>query len=566
MLRYALPLLALLSPAAGVADVPPRLVAPERFERHVVVTESALASEVGSRILDEGGNAVDAAVAAAFALAVVHPAAGNIGGGGFLVVTFPDGRATSFDFRETAPLAATETMFLDETGNYAPRRHHEGILSVGVPGTVAGLYLAHERCGRLPWRRLVQPAVELAERGFRVSPSLARGIAEEFERMRPYPATLALFAPKGKPLHPGDLLVQRDLARTLERIRDGGAAEFYEGETARLLVEEVQRRRGLISAEDLKRYRAIERPALRRPYRGYEIVTAPPPSGGPVLLEMLGILSGYDLRTLGPGGSKTAHLLIESMRRAYADRARHLGDPDQVAIPLEELLSDERAAALRCTIDPERASKSDSARFEWPKAGEETTHLSVVDGDLMAVSLTTTLEDSFGSCILVQGAGFLLNNEMGDFNPARGLTTTDGLIGTAPNLVAPGKRMLSSMAPTVVLREGRPCLVVGTPGGRTIPNTILQVIVNFLDHGMSVQEAIDQPRFHHQWLPDEVLAEPRCFSPDTLSALERLGHKVRWRSSPQGSVMAIAILEGEGGRCLEAGVDRRRGDAEARGR
>lgn len=568
MPRYALPMLALLNSAAGASAAAPPSARPQTFERHAVVSESALASEIGAKVLEDGGNAVDAAVATAFALAVVHPAAGNLGGGGFLLVAFPDGRATSFDFREAAPLAATEDMFLDAGGNYSPERHHEGILSVGVPGTVAGLRLAHERLGRLPWRRLLQPAVELAAKGFRVPPRLSRSIEEEIERLRRYPETLARFAPGGRPLEPGQLFVQEDLARSLERIRDGGAAGFYEGETARLLLEEVGRRGGIVRAEDLRRYRAVERAPLKRTYRGYEVVSMPPPSsGGAAILEMLGILSGYDLAALGPSGWKSAHLMIESMRRAFADRARYLGDPDQVEIPLAELLSDARAAALRHTIRPDRASRSTPASFEWPEAGEETTHLSVVDGDLMAASLTTTLEASFGCGILVEGAGFLLNNEMGDFNPKRGLTTADGLIGTPPNLVAPGKRMLSSMAPTIVLRGGKPRLVLGTPGGRTIINTVLEVLVNAVDHGMPIQEAVDRPRFHHQWLPDEVLVEPGCFSPETLAALEKAGHAVRTRPSPQGSVMAIAVVEAGGGaRRLEAGVDRRRGGAAAAGR
>lgn len=596
-------------PAQAPPPEAPRLVWPLAFEREAVVSEAAIASAVGAGVLADGGNAVDAAVATAFALAVVHPAAGNIGGGGFLVAHLPDGRATAFDFRETAPGGATADMFLDSEGRYDPARHHAGALSVGVPGSVAGLHLAHSRLGKLPWARLVDPAVDLAAKGFVVSRALAESLEETIPRLRKYPASLAQFtrprdpeepdieepdieervseksdskgpvarggnvdeaAPADRiPLRPGDRLVQEDLARTLVRIRDRGPAGFYDGKTANLLVAEMRRLGGLIRHEDLRRYRAVEREPVRGTYRGFEVVGMPPPSsGGVAVIETLNILEGFDLRSLGLRGSRESHLIAEAMRRSFADRARHLGDPDRVEVPVARLISKEHAEARRRSIDPARASRSSPDSFQWPAGGSETTHLSVVDRDLMAVALTTTLEEPYGSAIVVPGAGFLLNNEMGDFNPRAGLTTGDGLIGTPANLVAPGKRMLSSMSPTIVVRDGVPALVVGSPGGRTIINTVILIIVNVVDHGLSIQEAIDAPRFHHQWLPDRILAEPRCFSPDSRGALEAFGHRIEDARWPQGSAMGILVRRGArpGRWSLEAGVDRRRGDGGAAGR
>ena len=568
MSLHALRLLIFLSCALRLGEdgeVP--LTAPLLFDRHVVVSEAALASHVGSTVLDEGGNAVDAAVATALALAVVHPIAGNIGGGGFLVVRLSDGGTTCFDFRETAPLDSTANMFLDAEGRYDPEIHHSSILSVGVPGTVAGLHLAHQRLGKLPWARLVQPSVDLAAKGFTVSRGLSESLHEALPRLRKYPASTAQFTVNGKPLRAGDTLIQADLARTLERIRDRGPEGFYAGETAELLVKEMRRLGGRIRNDDLARYRAVERKPVTGTYRGWEIISMPPPSsGGVALIEMLNILEGYDLAALGARGSRESHLLIEAMRRAFADRARYLGDPDRVEIPVARLVSKEYAESLRKTLKPLQASTSSEKSFEWPAEGGQTTHLSVVDGDLRAVSLTTTLEQPYGSAIVVPGAGFLLNNEMGDFNPRAGITNRDGLIGTAPNLVEPGKRMLSSMTPTIVARGRKPVLVIGSPGGRTIINTVLQIVVNVVDHGMSVQEAIDQPRFHHQWLPDRVLAEPRCFSPDTRAALEAMGHRIETQRSAQGSAMGILVAPRNGAYILEAGVDRRRPDGGASGR
>jgi len=558
---------------AGAAAAEPKesapLAYPVRFDEEAVASESALASAVGARILERGGNAVDAAVATAFALAVTLPIAGNLGGGGFLVAWAGDrAGGTCFDFRETAPRAATERMFLDGEGRYDRERHHWSILSVGVPGSVAGLRLAHDRVGKMPWPDLVQPAVELAERGFPVSRGLAESLSEVLPSMAKYPASMAQFSREGKPLRPGEILRQPDLARTLGRIRNLGADDFYRGETAGLIVAEMERLGGIVRKEDLQEYYAVERKPVQGTYRGYEVLSMPPPSsGGVALIEMLNILEGYDLAAPGLRSARETHLIIESMRRAYADRALHLGDPDRVEVPVGRLISKEHARELRATIRPDRASRSSPTVFRWTSEGSQTTHLSVIDRNRMAVSLTTTLEQAYGSRIVVPGAGFLLNNEMGDFNPVPGSTDEKGRIGTPPNLVAPGKRMLSSMTPTIVVRDGIPVLVVGSPGGRTIINTVLQVVLDVLDHGVPIQDAVDLPRFHHQWLPDRVSAEVRCFSPETRKALEELGHAIVTEFSAQGAVMALGLRKAAGGRLqIEAGVDRRRPDTGAAGR
>lgn len=528
--------------------------------RHgVVASEAPLASKVGLAILKKGGNAVDAAVATAFALAVTHPTAGNIGGGGFLVVREANGEAHAFDFREKAPLAASQDMFLNERGEYDRDLHHWSILSVGVPGSVAGLYLAHSQLGKLPWRDLVDPAVRLARDGFAIAPSLAESIKEAIEDFRKYPAALAQFSRGGTLYKSGEQLVQADLATTLERIRDRGRDGFYTGETADLIVAGMRQLGGIITHADLAQYQPTVRPPIRGTYRGYEVLGMhPPSSGGVAVVEMLNIIEGYDLRSMGPRSAAATHVMVEAMRRAYADRARFVGDPDHVEVPIARLTAKEHAEALRTTIAKRRASRSSPSSFEWPAESSETTHLSVVDKERMGVALTTTLERPFGCRIVLPGTGFLLNNEMGDFNPQPGRTTSTGQIGTKANLVAPAKRMLSSMSPTIVVRGGKLRLVVGSPGGRTIINSVLQVITNVVDFEMTIQEAVDAPRFHHQWLPDEVVAERWCFSADSRRALEKMGHRICNRNGSQGSVMAIEV--GDDG-ALRAGVDRRRGAA-----
>ncbi len=538
----------------------------ESYARGVIASESSFASYVGLATLMKGGNAVDAAVATAFALAVTHPTAGNIGGGGFMVVRLADGSATTFDFRETAPNRAHDHMFLNAAGVYDPQRHHWSILSVGVPGSVAGLVLAHERLGVLPWRDLVEPAVRLARDGFVIPQSLAASLRSVLPELTKYEASKAQFTKNGAPYRAGELLVQLDLAKTLERIRDHGAAGFYGGETARLIVEEMERRGGMISKEDLASYRAVEREPLRGSYRGYDVLAmGPPSSGGIALVQMLNILEHDDLASLGLRSAAATHLVVEAMRRAFADRARYVADPDFVDVPISRLTSKKYAQTLRRSISAAQASVSSPEAFTWPQEGTETTHLSVVDSQRMAVALTTTLERSYGCRIVVPGAGFLLNNEMGDFNPVPGETTASGRIGTAANTVAPRKRMLSSMSPTILAKDGHLQLAVGSPGGRTIINSVLLVILNRVDYGMSLQEAVDAPRFHHQWLPDKIVGERWCFSRDTWQALEAMGHQLTVRRGGQGSVMAIGTHhDAAAGRdVLHAGVDRRRGGGAA---
>jgi gamma-glutamyltranspeptidase/glutathione hydrolase len=515
----------------------------------MVVSTQYLASEVGRDILMQGGNAVDAAIATAFALAVVHPAAGNIGGGGFLVYHGADGEITAFNFREKAPLAATEDMMLDEDGNISSANRHYNLLSTGVPGTVAGLFKAHERLGSLPWALLVQPAVRLAEEGFPFTRNLSdfqQEVLNRAERDPIYESTKRAFLkPGGVPHAAGEPLVQSDLAETLKRIRDNGRDGFYKGETARLVADFMRQWGGLITEEDLVAYEADEQAPVQGTYRGYDVYSmSPPSSGGIAVITMLNILEAWDLGALGHNSAAYLHVLTEAMRRAYADRAQFVGDPRfNPDMPVDWLLSKEHAADLRASISMERASASDSSAFNGlePYESEETTHFSVVDAEGNMVSVTYTLEFGYGNSIVVEGAGFLLNNEMGDFNPKPGYTDRDGNIGTAPNLVAPQKRMLSSMTPTILAQDGKPVLAIGSPGGRTIINTVLQVILNVVDHGMDVAEAVEAPRFHHQWLPDESRFEDGYFSQDTIDRYQAYGHPLGRFGSSQGRAMGIWV-------------------------
>ena len=542
-------------------------VEPVRARNGMVSSQNFLATQVGVEALWDGGNAVDAAVATAFALAVTYPGAGNIGGGGFLLYRPALGEPAFYDFRETAPAGASPSMFVVD-GRYDSQLHHESHLAVGVPGTVAGLHMAWKAHGKLPWARLVNPAVHLAKDGFMVTDGLARSLEAALPQMRKYPASVAQFSRSGVPYEMGDLFKQPDLAKTLERIAAKGPAAFYEGQTAELIEKEMRRGGGLITRADLRIYRAIRRRPLHGTYRGYEVLSAPPSSsGGTALIEMLNVLEGYDLAAAGFGSADAVHLTVEAMRRAYADRARHLGDPAfNPQMPIARLTSKEYAEALRRGIRRDRASASSPTTFEWPAESGQTTHLSVVDAEHNAVALTYTLEDNYGSKIVVPGAGFLLNNEMGDFNPRPGLTDETGLVGTDPNLAAPGKRMLSSMTPTILAREGRFYMALGSPGGRKIPNAVLLTIQNVIDYGMNLQRAIDAPRFHHQWLPDRILHEPWGLSPDTLRLLTARGHRLsdQWPSDSASGVQAVRYDLAEG--LLEGGSDRRSSDAAAIGR
>ena len=514
------------------------------YARHgMVVSTHRVASEVGAGILKKGGNAIDAAVATAFALAVVHPAAGNIGGGGFMVIRFADGRTTSIDYREKAPLAAHEKMYLDENGQLVRGLNHKGYLAVGVPGTVAGLTLALETYGTLSLQEVLQPAIELAENGFVVTYGFSQDLQRLADRFKQYPASARVFLKNGEePYQPGELFKQPDLAETLKRIARHGRDGFYRGKTAELIARDMKAHGGLITLEDLAAYQAVERKPIEFTYRGYTITSMPPPSSGGVTLAiMFNILEGFDLPALGHNSAAYVHLVVEAMRRAFAERARYLGDPDfNPDMPVARLISKEHARKLRESIDLTRASKSAPDRFEWTPEGTETTHFSVVDAEGNAVSNTYTLEQWYGSKIVADGAGFLYNNEMGDFNAWPGHTDTTGLIGTRPNLVQPGKRMLSSMTPTIVSKDGKLVMVTGSPGGRTIINTVLQTILNLVDFGMNVYDAVDAPRFHHQWLPDKIYAEKFGLSPDTVEKLRQMGHRVAFRST-QGRAMAITV-------------------------
>ena len=532
---------------------------PIRARHGMVVSQDEIASTVGAAVMRDGGNAIDAAVATAFALAVTYPTAGNIGGGGFLVYRPAGGDPVAYDFRETAPGESSPTMFIRD-GEYDPVLHHSSYLAVGVPGTVAGLHMAWTEHGALPWRALVEPAVRLARDGFTMSEPLASSLAAVVPRMAAYPASASQFSKQGEPYQAGETFRQPDLGRTLARIAEHGPAGFYEGETAALIERDMMAHGGLITRADLAAYRAVRRTPLVGTYRGYDIISMPPiSSGGTAVIQMLNILEGYDLETTGFGSAATIHLVIEAMRRAYADRAQYLGDPAfNESMPIDRLTSKDYAAGLRQTIRGERASVSSPDRFAWPTEGGETTHLSVVDDARNAVSLTYTLEQGYGSKITVPGGGFLLNNEMGDFNAAPGMTTETGLIGTSPNLAEPGKRMLSSMTPTIVSRDGQLIMATGSPGGRTIINTVLMTILNVVDFGMNVQEAVDAPRFHHQWLPDETRYERWGVSPDTLVLLTQRGHTMV-ETRGQGAVSAIFYNAEED--LLEAAEDRRRTSA-----
>jgi len=536
---------------------------PMRARHGMVVAREPIAAAVGVDVLRDGGAAVDAAVATAFALAVTFPFAGNIGGGGFALYRPASGSPIAYDFREVAPAAASPDMFIVD-GDYKRELHHNSHVAVGVPGTVAGLHLAWSEHGRLPWNRLVEPAITLARDGFVVSHELATSLEDVLPLMRRYATSVAAFSKNGEPYRTGDVFTQPDLARTLARIAAQGPDGFYTGETAKLIEREMVANDGLITRADLSAYIAKTREPTHGTYRGYDVFSMPPiSSGGTALVEMLNILEGYNLRATGHGAAATVHRMAEAMRRAYADRARYLGDPEfNPTMPIERLISKPYATRLRTTINDDRASISSPESFDWPAEGNETTHLSVVDADRNAISLTYTLEQGYGSKIVVTGAGFLLNNEMGDFNAGPGLTDERGSIGTSPNLAEPGKRMLSSMTPTIVVKDGRLVMVTGSPGGRTIINTVLHTIVNVIDFKMNIQEAIDAPRFHHQWLPDRLVYERYGFSPDTVALLEARGHALETRRR-QGS--AQAIFYDIGADLLEGASDRRRAGSTALG-
>ncbi len=516
---------------------------PVRAVHGMVGSTSALASAVGVDVLKRGGNAVDAAVAVGFALAVVHPQAGNIGGGGLMLIRFADGRETAIDYREIAPRAATRDMFLDSAGHVVPERSLVGPLAAGVPGSVAGLAYAQRKYGRLPWAAVVEPAIRLADRGFEVSWALARSLEGSTALLERFPESARVFTRSGRGYRAGERFVQPELAATLRLVRDRGADGFYRGPVADRIVAEMQRTGGLISREDLAAYTPVERRPIHGTYRGYGITAMPPvSSGGIALIEALNILEAYPIGELGHNSSRTIHLVVEAARRVFADRSEWLGDPAFFEVPAEGLVAKPYAALRRSTIDETHATRSADVKPGSPGADEspETTHYSVMDADGTAVATTTTLNGSYGNGQTVPGAGFLLNNEMDDFSAKPGVPNMFGLIGGAANAVEPGKRMLSSMTPTIVTKDGRTFLVVGSPGGSRIITTVLQVVMNVIDHHMSVQEAVDAPRVHHQWVPDVIRLERRGFPADVIVNLERLGHRTEVLPD-MGDVHAILI-------------------------
>ena len=517
----------------------------------LVVCTSSTACDAGATVLARGGNAVYAAVATAFALAVTHPSAGNIGGGGFMIVRSADGRVTTFDYRERAPLGSTRTMYLGNDGQVVRELTNTGYLAPGVPGTVRGLELAHRRFGKLPWKDVVMPAVHLAEDGFVMSSGLAASLnAQIAGPMKPFPSSVAAYSkPGGGDWSAGDRLVLADLGKTLRAIAEGGADVFYRGWIADRIAEDMKAHGGLITRQDLAAYRAKERKPVKGRYGEFEIVSMPPPSsGGVALIEMLNILEPYQVRSKGLLTAPALHLQVEAMRRAYLDRARSLGDPDFVKVPVGELTSKNHAKHVAATIVPNKASRSIelgrdivSTTAATATEPDETTHFSVIDRNGMAVASTYTLEGGFGSHVVVAGAGFLLNNEMGDFNRKPGDTNERGDIGTPPNLIDPGKRMLSSMTPTMVTKHGKLVLVTGSPGGRTIINTVFTIVFGVVEYGLNGRQAVDLPRLHHQWLPDNASIERDGAPPESVIAeLTNMGHTIR-PGGKQGDAESIWI-------------------------
>lgn len=524
----------------------------------MVVSAHPLATAVGVEVLRAGGNAIDAAVAVHWALAVVAPWAGNIGGGGFAVVRLNDGRALSLDFRETAPAAATRDMFLDTAGKPMPMASLFGHRSVGVPGSVAGLFALHDSLGRLPMERLIQPAIDLAEHGCALTPLEAREMNDVLASMKRYCTRPNAFTSRTA-WAAGEIFHQPDLARTLERIRDDGLSGFYGGATARLLAEEMKRGKGLITAEDLAAYQPMWRRPVQGNYRGLEVISmAPPSSGGVLLVQLLNAMEPTDVAASGWQRPGTVHRMIEAERRAYADRAQLLGDPGFVEVPVDELLDKSYTEDRMTDFDGSRATPSARiAAGEPVLEPEHTTHFSIVDAEGNAVSCTTTLNSWYGSAVVVGGAGFVLNNEMDDFSIAPGTPNAYGLIGGEANAIEPGKRMLSSMAPSIITKDNGLFMVVGSPGGSTIPTSVFQVIMNVLDHGMGMQEAVEAPRFHSQWLPDSVFIEVGAIAEADSLQLVSMGHTFKVRK-PIGRVDAIRVLAD--GR-LEGGADPRGDDA-----
>jgi len=536
-----------VAPVSRAPAIPPATAI--HAHNGIVVAQESRAARIGVEILDRGGNAVDAAVAVGFALAVTYPRAGNIGGGGFMVIHLAkndrnlDNRDISIDYRETAPAAATENMFLDAKGEPDPAKSRDSGLAIGVPGTVAGLALAQQKygSGKLSLADLIAPAIDLARKGFPVEDDTADSLPNARERLARWPSAARIFLKDGgQPLQERDRLIQFDLADTLQAIAKEGPRAFYQGRTATQIAAAVLKAGGIMTKDDLAAYRAVERAVVRGSYRGYNIVSMPPPSSGGVhLIEMLNILEGYDLAKLGRG-EKSLHLLIETMKRAYADRAVFMGDPDAIKMPIAGLISKQYAAGLRASIG-ERATSAADIRAGKPAdfEGRNTTHFSVIDRDGNAVSNTYTLNFSYGLGLVADGTGVLLNNELDDFTAKPGAANAYGLVGFSANLPGPGKRPLSSMTPAIVLKDSKPYLITGSPGGSRIISAVLQVITNVIDFHLPIAEAVSTPRLHHQWQPDEVFAEPD-FSFDLLDALKARGHTIV-TTQPHTSANSIEV-------------------------
>ncbi len=543
---------------------------PVRARHGMVASTNEVASRVGVDIMKRGGNAVDAAIAVAFALQVTHPAAGNLAGGGFMMIRLKDGRTTAIDYREMAPSSAHRDVYLDKNGNLIEGEGGSlvGYRAAGVPGTVRGMELALKKygSGKLTWAQLVEPARRLAGAGFTVTYELARSLYSERKYLSKYAETKRIYLKGGQFYKEGELFRQPELAATFARLQRFGPNEFYEGETARLIVADMKRNNGLMTMDDLRGYVAKERAPVRGNYRGHEIISMPPPSsGGAVLVEMLNILEGFDLQKMEASSSDRYHLMAEAMRRAFADRAEYMGDSDFVKVPVQGLIDKTYATTLRTTINTDRASTSAEVRAGRPAGYEsdETTHFTVVDAEGNAVSNTYTLNNSYGSAAVAKGTGLLLNDEMDDFAAKPGTPNMYGLIQGERNAVAPKKRPLSAMTPTIVLRkDGSLWFTVGSPGGPTIINTVLCVITNVIDYEMNIQQAIDFPRIHHQWLPDELVGEPFGLSGDTQRALTSRGHKLA-KLRYLGDAEAIMIEEKTGMRL--GATDPRRSDGQAVG-
>jgi gamma-glutamyltranspeptidase/glutathione hydrolase len=534
--------LALLAAALFVACLPVFAVVPPPVQaRHgMVVTAQHLATEVGVDVLKKGGNAVDAAVAVGYALAVVHPCCGNIGGGGFMLIHLKDGRNVFLDFREKAPMKASADMYLDKQGNVVPGLSTESWLSVGVPGTVMGLDTALKKYGTMTRRQVMQPAIELAEKGFVLTPGDVAIMGEETRKLGAHPNVAAIFLDHGKPFEAGHRFVQPQLARTLERIEKEGSSAFYRGPIADALAEASKANGGILTKADLAAYTVEEQTPVTGSYRGCTIVSSPPPSsGGTTICEILNVLSGYPMAKLGFHSAEGVHLMAEAMRYAYADRNTYLGDPDFVKNPLKELLSAKHAAWIRSQIKPERAGSA-VRRPRPPSEGADTTHYSIVDGWGNAVAVTYTLNAWFGCGRMAGDTGFFLNDEMDDFTSKPGVPNMYGLVQGKANAIEPDKRPLSSMAPTMVFRDGRLVMVTGSPGGSRIITITLESILNVIDHGMNVRQAVDAPRIHFQGLPDVLYAEPRALSPDTAALLKKMGYTIEVQD-PWGACEAIAV-------------------------